>query len=108
MSCVLKPSLYTSKVILFLSVKTRSSSRYSLLAMPSTWFIIDCDMGSGVNCFLEILRPVIRLMKLQVPWKFVVGPRYMASFNFSEMVLVGAASSYFSGYVPNYTLQFLD
>ena len=63
------------------------------MAMYSTWFIIDCVMVSGVNSFLVIIHPVLRLMNLHMQLKFVVGPRYMDTCNLLALVLVGGASS---------------
>ena len=65
-------------------------------------------MGSGVNCFLVILCPVLILMNLQLNWKFVVGPRYMDICDLLGIVFVGGASSCVSAYVLKSTLQCLD
>ena len=78
------------------------------MVVSYTCFIVDCGMGSGVNFFLAIIFPFLRMMKFQLTWKFAVVPRYMDPCDLSAMVLVGIVSSYISTYVPNSTLQCLD
>ena len=65
-------------------------------------------MVSEVNLLLVIIHPVLSLINLQLPWNFLVGPRYMDPYDISFMVLVGGSSLLFSSYVPNYTLQCLE
>ena len=47
-------------------------------------------------------------MSLQLPWKFVVCPRYMDHCDLSAMMLVGGAYTWVSACVPNYTIQCLE
>ena len=74
-----------------MSVNIMSSSQSYLMDIYSTCFITDFCMSSGVNFFLAILHPVLRLMNLQLIWNFLVGPSHKAPCNLSTMVLVGGA-----------------
>ena len=97
----------TSKLLPLRSVNRKSSLWFILTSIYSNFLITDCGMGNDVNCFLVILCPVRRLINSHMRWKFVVGPRKIAPFDCSDMVLVRVASSRVSAYVTNYNLQYL-
>ena len=71
------------------------------MPMSSNFFIANYGVGGGVDCFLVVVFPVWILRNLQLPWKFIVGPRNISPRNVSSMVLVGGTYLWVYVYVPN-------
>ena len=49
----------------------------------------DCGIGISTNCFRVIRRPVAKHKNLYDPWRFPVGPRQIAPWVRSAIVLDG-------------------